>query len=231
MSDALAPSSRLASQLRTLATAAVVGSALLFAGDASAGEERSELEADQGSHAAPASPFLLMPRSGPRYGMRVLQDPTQPAPPPMEGSAAPAPAAEAAPAAPAPQPIPARRIVTPPRGIGLIVGGSLVAGLVGFPLTVVGALGIAASNRLDEGTDGTVGEGAGDVGGSIGRGLSLVALIPGVLALGGGGAMIAFGAINNKKYQDWKRANGYVLAPSFGATARRTPTYGLRMHF
>jgi hypothetical protein len=128
--------------------------------------------------------------------------------------------------------VPPRRVVTPPRGIGLIVGGSLIAGLVGLPLTIIGAAGIAASNRLDDGTDDTVGEGAGDLGGSIGRGLSLVALIPGVLALGGGGAMIAFGAINNKKYQDWKRANGYVLvAPSFGATARRTPTYGFSMRF
>lgn len=147
----------------------------------------------------------LMPMARPAYGMSLMEGPA---------------------AAPAPAPAP---MVAPPTGVGLIVGGSLLAGLIGLPFTIWGVSGMVAFSACKDVDDAA--------GGSISpackatRNVALGVLITGILGLGGGGAMIGFGAKRNVEYRRWKAENGIVLTPTYGVTANNTGVYGLQMQF
>jgi hypothetical protein len=116
----------------------------------------------------------------------------------------------------------------------MIVGGSLWAALIGIPLTAWGAIGLAGLSAADNAVD----SGADDAAVGAGKGLIIGAcLVPGIIGLLGGGALVAVGVIRLKKYNEWKTNAGYtlksgaVLAPSVAMTQNRTGTYGMSLRF
>ncbi len=159
---------------------------------------------------------------------------------PAEAAPAEAAPAEAAPAAAAPAAAPAAAAPMPagpppPKGVGMIVGGALWAGLIGIPLTAWGAIGLAGVNAADDASGGAVDDSG--VGGAS-RGLIIGGcLVPGIIGLLGGGALVAVGAIRLNKYNQWKQNSGYtlksgaVLAPTVAMTQARTGTYGMSLRF
>ena len=105
-----------------------------------------------------------------------------------------------------------------------------------FSLTWAGAAGLAAINTADsvDGTEDEVTESAY----GVTRGVVIVGcLVPGLIGLLGGGAMVAIGAIRYNKYKQWQRDNGFalnngtVIAPRVSSTQHRTSTYGVSLRF
>lgn len=144
-----------------------------------------------------------------------------------EGEAAAAPeGAAAAPEGPAPAPAPvAPAGPPPPKGIGMLVAGSLVTGLYALPLIGWGVSVIIAARRVDDVTGGTgVVSTAGNIGGGIGIGFGMVGLAVGV-------PLIAVGAIRLGKYNKWKQGQQAMLLPRAGRTAFGTITPGVEIRF
>lgn len=190
--------------LATLGLCAAVALAPLPALAGNVGAANAEAEAEAQSEAAP----LMLNFEHARRPLTLME---------------PAPAG-----APAPAPAP---MGPPPKGIGMLVGGSVLVGLVGLPFSVWGGLTIAAANAVDSASDGTGAESAGNTAGGIGRGVGIGLLVTGLLGLAGGATMIAFGAIRLGRYNEWKAGNGYArLSPYVGGT-RQTATYGFQLDF
>ncbi len=116
----------------------------------------------------------------------------------------------------------------------MIISGSLWAGLIGLPLTAWGAVGLAGLSAADNAVDSDADDAA------VGAGKGLIiggCLVPGIISLLGGGALLAVGVIRLKKYNEWSANGGYtlkngaVLAPSVAMTQHRTGTYGMSLRF
>ncbi len=109
----------------------------------------------------------------------------------------------------------------PHKGVGLIVGGSLLVGLLGVPFLAEGlSRSIAPSEE-----------------GAFTPEAIAVLIVPGVLAIGGGVTMIVFGARRRRAYNAWRRGEPFVnqrrgaISPFVGRTRDRTGTYGVRLQF
>ena len=196
---------------------AMTASSLFAPGLAKAGDSMSK------------APLALQARTEPAEAAPAEAAPAEAAP----AQAAPAAAAPAAAAPAAAAPMPAGP--PPPKGVGMIIGGALWAGLLGIPLTAWGAIGLASVNAADDASGGAVDDSG--VGGA-GRGLIIGGcLVPGIIGLLGGGALVAVGAIRLNKYNQWKQNAGYtlksgaVLAPTVAMTQARTGTYGMSLRF
>lgn len=189
---------------------------------------------------APLSP---MPTAMKLRGFLSLQDPAAPpsgdpnaAPPPGDPNAAPPPGQPPPgaygppppgyyppPPGYGPQPEP------PPRGIGMLISGSVVAAAFGLPLTVYGAYIIVLAKQVDDeaGAGGVV-AGAGLLAGGI-------ALTFGVIGLGVGVPLAVVGGIRLGKYNKWKRGQQQQpqarLLPYQGRTMHGTMTTGFTLKF
>jgi len=178
------------------------------------------------------APLALQVRAEPAEAAPAEAAPAEAAPAeaaPAEVAPAPAPAV-----APAPAPAAMPAGPPPPKGIGMIIGGSLWAGLIGLPLTAWGAVGLAGLSAADNAVDSDADDAA------VGAGKGLIiggCLVPGIIGLLGGGALVAVGVIRLKKYNEWSANAGYtlkngaVLAPSVAMTQHRTGTYGMSLRF
>jgi hypothetical protein len=115
----------------------------------------------------------------------------------------------------------------PPRGIGMLITGSVVAAAVGLPFTIYGAYVIALSRQVGDavgGTEGQVTSGVGSLAGGI-------VLTFGIIGLGVGIPLAVVGGIRLGKYNAWKRGQPVTLAPYTGRTAFGTNTAGFTLRF
>jgi hypothetical protein len=102
----------------------------------------------------------------------------------------------------------------PPRGLGLLISGSVVTGTIGLPFMIWGSVVAAAGSRAVDG------------GGVIGVPFILV----GILGLGAGVPMLAVGAHRLKRYNQWKSQHARIV-PTAGRTAMGTWTGGVAFSF
>jgi hypothetical protein len=101
----------------------------------------------------------------------------------------------------------------PPRGLGLLITGSVVTGAVGLPFVIWGSAVAAAGARVTDG---------GAVAGAPFLAVGLIGLAAGV-------PMLAVGAVRMKKYNQWKSQHAFV--PTAGRTAMGTWTGGVSFAF
>jgi hypothetical protein len=104
--------------------------------------------------------------------------------------------------------------VEPRRGRGLMISGIVVAGVIGVPLTLAGAILLISANRSADG----VGEGA-----SV---LTFATLPVGLVGLAIGVPMLAVGIHRHRVYKAWQRSQ---IEPSAGRTSHGTWTLGLTL--
>lgn len=154
---------------------------------------------------------------------------------PAPASVAPASVQGQAPAvSQAPQQV-SKRTTPPPRGLGMIISGSALATLIGVPLTLLGFMGLAATEAAKTGA-GAVG--ANELKPSMNQSRGLIiggCIVPGLLSIAGGTAMVYFGARRNARFRSWKRSatagQSFTLSPMVASTPRRTGVLGFQGRF
>lgn len=132
------------------------------------------------------------------------------------------------------------RSSAPPRGTGLIIGGSAVVTLIGLPSMGLGLLMNSAfrtqNKRKDDfPRDEEMDEIERDIDRSI-RGTVAYFVISGIIGIAGGATMIGFGVRRYSRFRDWKALNkGFLtrhqVRPIFSTTNRSTGTYGFAARF
>lgn len=128
------------------------------------------------------------------------------------------------------------RSTPPPKGLGMIVGGSALATFLGLPLTLLGFVGLAATETVDMGAAAV---GAPDTKPATNRSRAVIiggCIVPGVLTIAGGTAMVIFGSRRLSRYSSWKKSNanaarGFTLSPMVASTRLQTGVLGFQGRF
>lgn len=116
----------------------------------------------------------------------------------------------------------------------MIVGGALVAGIVGIPLTIVGVIGfkqlleMAGDNSSALDNDKEAGR----------RVFRMMAIVPGMVGVIGGSVLLTLGTIRERRYRRWKAAQlsfavgkGLRLSPYVSAYGRKAQMVGFAGRF
>lgn len=133
------------------------------------------------------------------------------------------------------------RSSAPPRGTGLIIGGSAVVTLIGLPSLGIGLLFNGMRRSMDSRDDDfpqseSMEELDRDMDRNF-RGVVAYFVISGIIGIAGGATMIGFGVRRYSRFRDWKARNqGFLtrhrLTPVFSTTTNRsTATYGFSGRF
>lgn len=222
-STSLAPTTRF-SQLRMTLIAGIVAISMPMSGAAMAsGPQKAVLSSSTNSKKAETADASAKSDSTEKTDNQV-----NPAPAPV---AAPLPQ-DSAPIAPSPAGPP------PPKGTGMIVGGSLIGALLGVPLTLAGVVGLAAINTAEKELDANdVNEKPVKDAAKLSKGLVIGGcLIPGIISLAGGTAMVVFGAKRNGRHRRWRQGQRNALktpvfTPMVATTRMQTGLYGIQGRF
>lgn len=127
--------------------------------------------------------------------------------------------------------------VPPPQGGPLIVGGAVIAGVIGAPLAIFGASGLIGLNASEVSADSLELEDTPTEREyrAMRRLIWGGCVIPGVLALAGGAAMVVIGTRRSARHRAWKNqqsmANRASFQPLVGTTRLQTGVFGLQGRF